>query len=62
MRRFGCSGAMRPSTARDDFVSGLYVGEGDARGELTFELTRRMRSDIEPLRGTTWGVDGFGLA
>ena len=46
----------------EDFVKGLYAGAGDARGELTLELARRMRSDIEPLRGAMYGNEDLGRA
>ncbi len=46
-----------------DFANGLYARAGEARGELTFELTRLMRSDMEPFRcGTVYGVDDRGRA
>lgn len=62
VRLLACRGAILERAAFDDFARGLCAGAGEPRGELTLELARLMRSDMEPLRGTMYGVDVRGLA
>lgn len=53
---------MRESALLEAFAKGLplYLGDGDASGELIFELTRRMSAETDPSRvGMEYGVNDF---
>lgn len=54
---FGCNGAIFLRVTFDALASGLCVGEGDASGEFTFELTLRIRADMDDFRCTARGVE-----
>ena len=58
MRLLGCKGAIFCSAVRLVFIRCTEEVEGDAKGESGRELTRLMRSDMEPLRGMVcWMVN-----